>query len=281
MKEQFILPTTKEYRAIQNKVDRKKPLSLCSVGVSFADPDYYAASFFRTTVELVYVIAGKGTVICNDKKFFVKAGDIFYLPHGCSFEQIADKNDPWTKVWINAFGSLVPNLMMLYNLEEFVHFPNTSRYEFFKKILKVCRNKSITLDEKETAVSLLIHELIMSLQALPINDKLSSTSKLNDIQTIKAYLDNNFRDNIKMSDLTALIYKSESQTIRAFKKAYGVTPCNYMMNMRITTAQKLLADTNLSVKEIAFRVGFRDEHHFSHLFKRKTGKSPSEYRGKQ
>lgn len=278
MKEQFTLPSTKEYFAISNKFDRKKPLSLCSVGVTFADPDYYAASFFRTTVELVYVIAGKGTVICNGKKFFLKAGDIFYLPHGCSFEQYSDKNEPWIKVWINAFGSLIPNLMFIYNLEEFVHFPNAGKYEYFKKILKTCQDKSLTLEEKEAATSLLIHQLIISLQTLPINDKISSTSKYNDVQIIKAYIDNNFRGNIKMSDLTALIYKSESQTIRAFKKAYGVTPCNYMMNMRITIAQRMLKETNLSVKEIAFRVGFRDEHHFSHLFKRKTGTSPSEYR---
>ncbi len=278
MKESFILPSTKEYRALSNRIDRQKPISLCGVGVTFADPDYYASSYFRATVELVYVIAGKGTVICNGKKFFVKAGDIYYLPHGCSFEQIADKNDPWTKVWINAFGSLIPNLMLLYNLEEFVHFPNTSGYDYFKRILKICRDNDLTLEKKEALVSLIFHELIIELQALPINDKVSSTSKLNDVQTIKAYLDNNFRDNIKMSDLTALVYKSESQTIRAFKKAYGVTPCNYMMNMRISTAQRLLTETNLSVKEIAFRVGFRDEHHFSHLFKRKTAKSPSEYR---
>lgn len=268
----------KEYVALSNNLDHKNPFSLCRVGVTFADPEYYVAAKRRNTVEFVYIVAGKGTVVCNGRKYFLKAGDVFYLPIGCSFEQIADENDPWIKVWVNAFGSLVPNLMMFYNLEEFIHFPSAPAYNFFKKILKTCRDTTLTLEEKETVVLLTLHELIIKLHKMPSDNWLSSTSKYSDARIIKAYLDNHICDRVRMSDLTALIYKSESQAIRAFKKAYGITPVNYLTSIRITSAQRLLAETSLSVKEVAFRVGFPDEHYFSHLFKRKTGKSPTEYR---
>lgn len=268
----------KEYFALSNRIDHKNHFSLCRCGVTFADPDYRIGDKSRITVEFEYVIAGKGTVVCNGKKYFLKAGDVFYLPSGCSFEQYSDKNDPWIKVWVNAFGSIIPNLMLHYNLEEFVHFPDVPVYGFFKKILKTCRDEALSLEEKETSVLLTLHELIISLHKFPANNRLSSTSKLSDARIIKAYLDNHICDSVRMSDLADLVYKSESQTIRAFKKAYGVTPCNYLTNIRITTAQRLLTETNLSVKEVAFRVGFPDEHYFSHMFKRKTGQSPTDYR---
>ena len=267
-----------EYFALSNSIDHKSHFNLHRVGVTFADPDYYISGKSRVTVEFEYVISGKGTVVCNGRKYFVKAGDIFYFPRGCSFAQYPDKNDPWIKIWVNTFGSLMPNLMFFYNLEEFVHFPNVPAYDFFKRILKVCRNPESTLEEKETSVLLTLHELIIKLHSMPTINKLSSTSKHSDAHIIKAYLDNHLCDNVKMNDLAALIYKSESQTIRAFKKAYGITPYNYLMNTRISTAQRLLSETNLSVKEIAFRVGFTNEHYFSHMFKRKTGNSPTDFK---
>ena len=78
--------------------------------------------------------------------------------------------------------------------------------------------------------------------------------------------------------LAASIYKSPSQAIRIFKKKYGVTPYDYYVNIRIKKAVSLLKNTRLSIKEISYRLCFCDEHYFSNLFKKKTGKSPREYR---
>ena len=81
-----------------------------------------------------------------------------------------------------------------------------------------------------------------------------------------------------MSELSSLIKRSESQTIRIFKDAYGITPYAYLIEKKISLAKKLLTGTNLTVKEISEKLAFADEYYFSNLFKQKVGTSPSSFR---
>jgi len=63
-----------------------------------------------------------------------------------------------------------------------------------------------------------------------------------------------------------------------FRRFYGVSPKQYLLNMRTRAARDLLAATTLSVTEIAKRTGFRSLYYFSKAFKGATGQSPREYR---
>ena len=66
--------------------------------------------------------------------------------------------------------------------------------------------------------------------------------------------------------------------IRIFKKIYGVTPYEYLIELRLQTAKILLKDTNLTIKEIADKLVFFDEHYFSSIFLKKVGVRPGVYR---
>ena len=75
-----------------------------------------------------------------------------------------------------------------------------------------------------------------------------------------------------------MVFLSESQIIRIFKKDLSVSPYEYILDQKLAQARLLLRSTGLMVKEIAFQLGFCDEHYFSSLFKQKTGKTPTAYR---
>ena len=62
-----------------------------------------------------------------------------------------------------------------------------------------------------------------------------------------------------------------------FKRAYGITPYDYILTRKIETAKLLLKNSSLSVKEIAYRLNFADEHYFSNIFLQKTGVRPKKY----
>lgn len=66
--------------------------------------------------------------------------------------------------------------------------------------------------------------------------------------------------------------------IRIFRRAFGVTPHQYLIQRRIEKAQALLTHTDLTITEICFAVGFQSLGSFSTLFHRQTGQSPSAYR---
>ncbi len=65
---------------------------------------------------------------------------------------------------------------------------------------------------------------------------------------------------------------------RAFRQAFGCTVGEYVRNLRIERATHQLAQTELSLAEIALAAGFSDQSHFSNLFRHHTGFSPSKFR---
>jgi AraC-like DNA-binding protein len=66
--------------------------------------------------------------------------------------------------------------------------------------------------------------------------------------------------------------------IRAFRQAYGLTPYQYLTGRRIDKAKNLLANSDHSVTDICFAVGFHSLGSFSALFRRVVGESPAHYR---
>ncbi|UYB54278.1 helix-turn-helix domain-containing protein [Xanthomonas sp. AM6] len=72
---------------------------------------------------------------------------------------------------------------------------------------------------------------------------------------------------------------SEFHFCRAFKQNTGYAPSRYFIRMRMERARRLLRETSRSIIEIGLEVGYSSASHFSQVFRRETGVTPSEYRG--
>jgi len=68
---------------------------------------------------------------------------------------------------------------------------------------------------------------------------------------------------------------------RSFRAAFGMTPLDYIASQRLAAAETLLADTTLTVREIAGRLGFNDHAYFGRLFRRHRGHTPQAWRKKR
>jgi len=95
---------------------------------------------------------------------------------------------------------------------------------------------------------------------------------------IKNFIEKNFSEKLRISDLAKLSGLSGEYIIRSFGRKYMVTPMAYQMELRIKAARSMLVATNLSVGEIAARTGFNDIYHFSKSFRKYCGCTPSNYR---
>ena len=104
----------------------------------------------------------------------------------------------------------------------------------------------------------------------------SSTPSL--AEKMKDYLNMHISSKFKLKDLCEYISISESQTIRIFREAYGITPYAYILEKKIKLAKDMLINTNLPIKQIAHNLCFADEYYFSNVFKNKVGVSPRNYR---
>ncbi len=92
------------------------------------------------------------------------------------------------------------------------------------------------------------------------------------------YIDKNYRQHILISDLAALMNISPIYFSNSFKAAFHVSPGQYILNKRLTESQQLLLETDMSIKEIAYAVGFDNENYFSEIFKSKIGVSARQFR---
>ncbi|NAS14439.1 helix-turn-helix domain-containing protein [Poritiphilus flavus] len=97
---------------------------------------------------------------------------------------------------------------------------------------------------------------------------------------VRNYIDNNYDAALNLDFLSQVRFVSKYHMLRLFKRHYGVTPRQYLIDKRIAASKEQLKK-GLSVTETCFAVGFESLGSFSSLFKAKTGKSPSEYQKEQ
>ena len=259
----------------QPAFDDALPFSIEIAGISYCDGSYRISRNKSTVACIEYILSGCGTVKTGGKTFHPASGDTYMLVPGSNHEYYSDADDPWVKIWFNAHGRLIDELIECYNLENSTVFHCNTK-PFIEKIHKTLGNKSLTPSEIADETALIFHALLQTLA----KHKEQSLSVSDDAVLLKNYIDSHLYSQINIDLLANLIYKSPSQTIRIFKKCYGKSPYDYYMDNRIKKAIAMLQGTSFSVKEIAFRLGFCDEHYFSTLFRKKTGKKPGDFRKK-
>jgi len=148
---------------------------------------------------------------------------------------------------------------------------NTFAFEYSKSMM----NSDITLDAQAEIIT---HWIIRSIFGETLD--LRAVSSDYSVARAQHYMEQHYMDNITVSKLAALGYVSASGFNRRFKKEIGITPIEYLIEIRIQKAKTLLRRKNISVTEIAMRCGFGSSAHFSSCFQTRVGIAPSEYRDK-
>lgn len=92
------------------------------------------------------------------------------------------------------------------------------------------------------------------------------------------YVDAHLSENISLAALAAEAGFSPHHFGKAFKASLGVPPCQYVTRTRLTQAMGMLLNSDSTITEIAYEVGFPSHSHFCAMFKKQTGMTPSQYR---
>ncbi|MEM1358568.1 MAG: AraC family transcriptional regulator [Bacteroidota bacterium] len=96
---------------------------------------------------------------------------------------------------------------------------------------------------------------------------------------LKSIIDHHFNLGLTVEELAELSGLSLSTFYRQFKKEFGKSPHQWLMNRRLQEAYELLKNTDQPVSDIGYETGFKDLAHFSRRFKQKFGLPPSQARG--
>lgn len=98
------------------------------------------------------------------------------------------------------------------------------------------------------------------------------------IDQVAAYIQSNYDQAITLQQLADLCHGSPYHLHRIFKRVRGITPSEYVQQIRIAKAKEFLAEKDAAITHIAQRVGLPNTSYFITLFKKRTGCTPAEYR---
>ena len=108
--------------------------------------------------------------------------------------------------------------------------------------------------------------------------KVDISSDSRRVQKVKSFIDKNYRDEIRLPQVADIAGMSPSAFSRFFKLHTGRNLSDYVIDLRLGYASRLLVDSTQSVAEIGYSCGFNNLSNFNRIFKKRKGCSPTEFR---
>ncbi|WP_106830057.1 AraC family transcriptional regulator [Parabacteroides pacaensis] len=279
---------------IANKQDKLWGMTVTTVGYQRIEPhsvyppqnhpsEYLFSPYKGRTLEeyvLLYIVNGNG-IFSSDthKNVRLTTGSMLLLFPGEWHNYAPDPSSGWDEYWIGFQGNnveaLVQNGFFSKQKTVFNVGPSLEMVQLFRLAIRVAAKQKSGYQQTLAGIANLLLGMTHSL------DKSQAFNQSQHIQLInkaKLIMFENSHTNITAEEVANRICMSYSNFRRNFKQYTGLSPHQYLQEIRIQKSKELLAATNLTCQEIAYKTGYESPIHFNTLFKKKTGLTPSKYR---
>ena len=230
-------------------------------------------------LSLLYCVDGQGWCRLGKGAEPVRAGELLVLSPQTSFECGADPTRPWTIHWGQATGDLIPDYIAKLTLSReraklWIGDDLQVVFLFQETLMSLGRSFAFPdVLRASHALGLLLARCIARTENPPGRNERSQ--KIGEcIEFMSEHLD----EALKVGQLARLANLSPAHFAVVFKEQTGTTPREYLHLLRMHRAREWLFGTRMPLKEIAGRLGYQDQFHFSRKFKAFSGLSPSRYR---
>lgn len=246
---------------------------LCDIGYHKTPPLHEYGQAVRN-YWLIHVIAsGKGKFIKKGVETQLGAGDCFIIRPMEVIRYVADEKEPWEYYWLGFKGNAAKSLAE-FALPEYISTAPAGKEALLSL---VAFYDELTSGRKPGDLETLarIYEFLGLLKK---NIAPDNESKSDIVYTALRYLENNYFQNVNVSRLAAELGVTRSYFTSLFTEKTGLSPYNYLTELRVGKARDLLENSDLRISEVAYSVGFSGLERFSEMFKKYTGLSPVAYR---
>lgn len=257
--------------------NKNAPIKIENIGETFPNNQISINREGHDIFVVEYFLDGVEHLNVDGKEYTLAKGDLVILEPKIKHSYIADKKTPPSKKWINFSSSLFEEAYKSLGLNGKIIYKNINCLDFFDTLLSIAET-TIYSDEITYDVAINLFTLLFALAKEEENKENKKVSNL--ALLTKELLDKAIYEKANLTTIFKDLFYSEKQITREFKKYFNDTPYNYLITIKINMAKRLLRTSPLSIKEIAFKLGFDNQHYFSNAFKKKTNRSPSDYRNK-
>ncbi len=249
LKENFVI--TKVIVAYKNRLARKKIRTLLTPP--------------RHSHCLAYVVSGECEYTTDElRNFTVRGGDVLFLAQNQLYTMDV-KTDDYTVLVMDFSLDTTDKLK-----SDCIKTDNPEVRTVFEKIISVYNSESPVKNAKLCSLANKIYSLLCE------DKNYSSSFDKQKVRQACEYLAKNFEHpDFSCEHLAKECNISNVHLRRLFKKVLGISPIQYLANLRFDKANRLLALSELSVSQIAVECGFSDVYYFSKAYKKRYGHSPS------
>jgi AraC family L-rhamnose operon transcriptional activator RhaR len=161
------------------------------------------------------------------------------------------------------------------------HLLDAEVSEYIEQFARLETEFGLNTEEKEEAIRIHLEMLFLWLYRIYKKNNLMNTAvkeTTNSIVAAGKEIEANYHTPIKIEELAARYYMSESYFRDKFKEYYSVSPKQYLMDVRLSEAKRALQRTDQSITSVSKEVGFASIHQFNQYFSKKESMTPSAWR---
>jgi AraC-like DNA-binding protein len=243
--------------------------------------------------EFNYICSGTGRRIVGDNISGFEKGDLVLLgpelPH-CWELLDSEKNEASTCIVTHFSENIIdsdffrmPELQkvveLLKNANTGIRFKTEDDSEIRQILIELSESKGL-----EYYIGLLkVFNNLLKIEdreslSNPMNQSSVFSKNREKINKVYEYVFQNIQEGIRLEDASSVLNMAPSSFCRFFKKKTGLSFMEYVKNVRVGIAAKLLAETDKQITQICFESGYNNLANFNHYFKANMGKTPSDYR---
>ena len=242
------------------------------------EQSYPNREFNRTglTYMLHYVTDGCG--VFNGRK--IEAGEGFLTIPNVPHHMTADQETPWHFKWISFQGNEARWQMKSIGLDEsnqYFRFDFGSELERLFDDVLYCEHTACDLN---TYMQGVFYMILSYHKKQYLRDSQASTAGASYAKEAIRYIDEHYDEGIRIDEVAEALHISRKYLCSVVKQYLKMSTKEYLLTRRVEAAAKLLLETDLSVSEIAARIGYADYTQLSRLFRQKKGVSPLQFRKK-
>jgi AraC-like DNA-binding protein len=231
--------------------------------------------------QIVYITEGRGVFkssSCDATQ--INAGTMFLLFPGEWHSYYPDPKFGWKSYWIGFNSSIIDKRL---NAEYFSKKECVCNVGISETIINLYKEVILIANEDKIGSQNLIGSIALHILGLFYYKNLNhnennNTRIINKLNKARTIMRENLANEILFEDLAKELGVGYSWFRRMFKKYEGISPAQYLIQLKIIKTKELLTSSDLSISEIAYKLGLESKSQLSTFFKKHEGISPSEFR---
>lgn len=254
-------------------------LVVYSCGCSRTEPLHSFGPAVKPYYLIHYILSGKGIFTSGGKTYHLEAGYGFFIrPDEMAFYQ-ADEQEPWTYVWVGFRGNQVEDILKNIGITSshpvFQSDRSDALYCCVKDMMEHNTASIANVLRRNGQLGIFLSNIAESAE---VAGKEEQEKANNYVQKAVEYIQSNYCNPIKVTDVASYICINRSYLYTLFQDNLKVSPQQFLTIFRLTKAAELLQSTAYSIESIALSCGYSDALVFTKAFRQMHGVSPSVYR---